>query len=132
MLKHFIFLSVFTLATTSCVSSKLYKALESKYSNLKSDYDELSVNNDQEILQKKELEQQLATLQASDDEVQSERDRLTQEVAALQKNTTIWTRLIQHLNKTVQNQLKKMHKKTESFWHNSKPKNKHLLRRMTA
>ena len=85
MLKHFIFLSVFTLTTTSCVSSKLYKELEGKYSNLKSDYDELSGNNDLEIQQKKELEQQLKTLQASFDDVRLERDQLAQEVEALQK-----------------------------------------------
>ena len=85
MLKRFIFLSVITLATTSCVSSKLYKELEGKYNNLKSDYDELSGNNDLEILQKKELEQQLNALQASFDEVQSERNQLAQEVDALRK-----------------------------------------------
>ena len=85
MLKHFIFLSVFTLTTTSCVSSKLYKELEGKYSNLKSDYDELSVNNDLKIQQKKELEQQLKSLQAFFDDVRSERNQLAQEVEALQK-----------------------------------------------
>ena len=53
------------------MSSKLYKELEGKYSNLKSDYDELSSSNDQEILQKKELEQQLSMLQASFEDVQS-------------------------------------------------------------
>ena len=76
MLKNLILLSVFALLSTSCVSSKLYKELEGKYSNLKSDYDELSISNDQEILQKKELEQQLSMLQASFEDVQSERDQL--------------------------------------------------------
>ena len=85
MLKRFIFLSVITLTTTSCVSSKLYKELEGKYNTLKSDYDELSGTNDLEILQKKELEQQLKALQASFDEVQSERNKLAQEVDALRK-----------------------------------------------
>jgi chemotaxis protein MotB len=85
MLKHFIFLSAFALATTSCVSSKLYKELEGKYNTLKSDYDQLSGNNDQEILQKKELEQQLTSLQEAFDEVQSKRDQLAQDVLALQK-----------------------------------------------
>lgn len=89
MLKNLILLSVFALLSTSCVSSKLYKELEGKYSNLKSDYDELSSSNDQEILQKKELEQQLSMLQASFEDVQSERDLLLQELAALQKNMII-------------------------------------------
>lgn len=111
MLKIFIFLSVITLTTSSCVSSKLYKELESKYSNLKSDYDELSGNNDHEMLQKKELEQQLVTLQASYDEVQSERDRLTQEVAALQKKydnlDAAYTALEQNSSKSIEENAQK-------------------------
>ena len=85
MFKHFILLSVFALTTTSCVSSKLYKELEGKYNTLKSYYDELSRNNDQEILQKKDLEEQLRTLQEDFDYVQTERNQLAQEVEALQK-----------------------------------------------
>lgn len=85
MFKHFILLSVFALTTTSCVSSKLYKELEGKYNTLKSYYDELSRNNDQEILQKKDLEEQLRTLQEDFDYLQTERNKLAQEVEALQK-----------------------------------------------
>lgn len=132
MLKRFIFLSVITLTTTSCVSSKLYKELEGKYNTLKSDYDELSGNNDLEILQKKELEQQLNTLQASFDEVQSERNQLAQEVDALRKKydnlDAAYTALEQNSSKSIEENAQK----NKSFWRNSKPKNKPLLRRMTA
>lgn len=111
MLKRFIFLSVITLTTTSCVSSKLYKELEGKYNTLKSDYDELSGNNDLEILQKKELEQQLNTLQASFDEVQSERNQLAQEVDALRKKydnlDAAYTALEQNSSKSIEENAQK-------------------------
>lgn len=111
MLKRFIFLSVITLATTSCVSSKLYKELEGKYNTLKSDYDELSGTNDLEILQKKELEQQLKALQASFDEVQSERNKLAQEVDALRKKydnlDAAYTALEQNSSKSIEENAQK-------------------------
>lgn len=111
MLKRFIFLSVITLTTTSCVSSKLYKELEGKYNTLKSDYDELSGNNDLEILQKKELEQQLNTLQTSFDEVQSERNQLAQEVDALRKKydnlDAAYTALEQNSSKSIEENAQK-------------------------
>ena len=111
MLKRFIFLSVITLATTSCVSSKLYKELEGKYNTLKSDYDELSGNNDLEILQKKELEQQLKTIQTSFDEVQSERNQLAQEVDALRKKYdnlhAAYTALEQNSSKSIEENAQK-------------------------
>ena len=111
MLKRFIFLSVITLTTYSCVSSKLYKELEGKYNTLKSDYDELSGNNDLEILQKKELEQQLNTLQASFDEVQSERNQLAQEVDALRKKydnlDAAYTALEQNSSKSIEENAQK-------------------------
>lgn len=111
MLKRFIFLSVITLTTTSCVSSKLYKELEGKYNTLKSDYDELSGNNDLEILQKKELEQQLNALQASFDEVQSERNQLAQEVDALRKKydnlDAAYTALEQNSSKSIEENAQK-------------------------
>lgn len=111
MLKRFIFLSVITLTTTSCVSSKLYKELEGKYNTLKSDYDELSGNNDLEILQKKELEQQLNTLQTSFDEVQLERNQLAQEVDALRKKydnlDAAYTALEQNSSKSIEENAQK-------------------------
>lgn len=111
MLKRFIFLSVITLTTTSCVSSKLYKELEGKYNTLKSDYDELSGNNDLEILQKKELEQQLNALQTSFDEVQSERNQLAQEVDALRKKydnlDAAYTALEQNSSKSIEENAQK-------------------------
>jgi len=111
MLKGFIFLSVITLTTTSCVSSKLYKELEGKYNTLKSDYDELSGNNDLEILQKKELEQQLNALQTSFDEVQSERNQLAQEVDALRKKydnlDAAYTALEQNSSKSIEENAQK-------------------------
>ena len=56
MLKKIILISLVILNATACVSSKLYKELEGKYSQLKSDYDALSLTNEIEIGLKKELE----------------------------------------------------------------------------
>ena len=93
------------------MSSKLYKELEGKYNTLKSDYDELSGNNDLEILQKKELEQQLKALQASFDEVQSERNQLEQEVDALRKKydnlDAAYTALEQNSSKSIEENAQK-------------------------
>ena len=48
MLKKIILISLVVLKVTACVSSKLYKELEGNYSKLKSDYDALSLKNDNE------------------------------------------------------------------------------------
>ena len=39
MIKRLLILTLVIFTSTSCVSSKLYKELEGKYSNLKNDYD---------------------------------------------------------------------------------------------
>ena len=62
MLKKIILISLVVLNATACVSSKLFQELEGKYSQLKSDYDELSLTNDSEIDLKKDLQNELNTL----------------------------------------------------------------------
>ena len=42
MIKRLLILTLVIFTSTSCVSSKLYKELEGKYSNLKNDYDTLN------------------------------------------------------------------------------------------
>ena len=76
MLKKIILISLVVLNTTACVSSKLYKELEGKYSQLKSDYDALSLTNDSEIGLKKELENVLNALKQTYESVKCERDKV--------------------------------------------------------
>lgn len=85
MINKILLFFTISLLTTSCVSSKLYKELEGKYTKLKSDYDELSQSNDYQIGQKNELQLQLDDLQKQHETTKAERNRLEQEVLALQK-----------------------------------------------
>ncbi len=86
MLKKIILISLVVLNTTACVSSKLYKELEGKYSQLKSDYDALSLTNDSEIGLKKEFENELNALKQTYETVKSERDQLKSDLNSLKKN----------------------------------------------
>jgi chemotaxis protein MotB len=74
------------LNTTACVSSKLFQELEGKYSQLKSDYDELSLTNDSEINLKKGFQNELNTLKQTFETVKSERDQLESDLNSLKKN----------------------------------------------
>lgn len=86
MLKKIILISLVVLNTTACVSSKLYEELEGKYSQLKSDYDALSLTNDSEIGLKKELENELNALKQTYETVKSESDQLKSDLNSLKKN----------------------------------------------
>ena len=86
MLKKIILISLVVLNATACVSSKLFQELEGKYSQLKSDYDELSLTNDSEIDLKKDLQNELNTLKQTFATVKSERDQLESDLNSLKKN----------------------------------------------
>jgi chemotaxis protein MotB len=86
MLKKIILIPLVLLNTTACVSSKLFQELEGKYSQLKSDYDELSLTNDTEIDLKKGLQNELNTLKQTFETVKSERDQLESDLNSLKKN----------------------------------------------
>ena len=86
MLKKIIVISLVVLNATACVSSKIYQELEGKYSQLKSDYDELSLSNDSEIDLKKDFQNQLSFLKQTFKKVKSERDQLESDLNSLKKN----------------------------------------------
>ena len=86
MLKKIILISLVVLNATACVSSKLYQELEGKYSQLKSDYDELSLTNDSEIGLKKDFQNELNNLKQTFETVKSERDQLESDLNSLKKN----------------------------------------------
>ena len=85
MIKRLFILTVLIFTSTSCVSSKLYKELEGKYSTLKNDYDSLNAESEAVLNDKNTLQNQFDQLQKDYDATVLERIQLQQDVAALQK-----------------------------------------------
>ena len=85
MLKKILILSFIISVSSSCVSSKIYKELDGKYTTLKDDYDSLSSENEGVIGERNTLQNQLDQLQREYDSLLSERDKLLQELSAVQK-----------------------------------------------
>lgn len=85
MLKRFLILTFLITTATSCVSSKIYKELEGKYTTLKNEYDALSSDNEGVLDDKNTLENQLRQLQDAYDTTLSNRNTLQQELTALQE-----------------------------------------------
>ena len=85
MIKRLLVLTFLIFTSTSCVSSKLYKELEGKYSNLKNDYDALNADSEVVLNDKNTLQNQFDQLQKDYDATVLERNQLQQDVAALQK-----------------------------------------------
>ena len=85
MLKKILILSFIISVSSSCVSSKIYKELDGKYTTLKDDYDSLSSENEGVIGERNTLQNQLDQLQREYDSLLSERDKLLQELSAVKK-----------------------------------------------
>jgi len=85
MLKKILILSFIISVSSSCVSSKIYKELDGKYTSLKNDYDSLSTQNEAVISEINNLQNQLDQLQKEYDSLLSDRNALQQELTALQK-----------------------------------------------
>ena len=85
MIKKLLILTLVISTSTSCVSSKIYKELEGKYTTLKNEYDSLSAASDGVLNDKNSLQNQLDQLQSDYDATLLERNQLQQEVSALQK-----------------------------------------------
>jgi chemotaxis protein MotB len=85
MIKKLLILTLVVFTFTSCVSSKLYKELEDKYTNLKNDYDNLNADSDGILNDKNALQIQFDQLQNEYDATLLERNQLQQEVTGLQK-----------------------------------------------
>ena len=85
MFKKILVLSLIISVSSSCVSSKIYKELDGKYTSLKNDYDSLSTQNEAVISERNNLQNQLDQLQKEYDSLLSDRNALQQELTALQK-----------------------------------------------
>ena len=85
MFKKILVLSLIISVSSSCVSSKIYKELDGKYTSLKNDYDSLSTQNEAVISERNNLQNQLDQLQKEYDSLLSDRNALQQELTALHK-----------------------------------------------
>lgn len=86
MIKRTSILLLVLVVISSCVSPKVYKELEGKYSNLKKENRKLESDNDELTKQKDLLFKDLNTLSKQYDEVLSQRDKLQSELDALKAN----------------------------------------------
>ncbi|MEJ6588423.1 MAG: OmpA family protein [Crocinitomicaceae bacterium] len=85
MFKKILVLSLIISVSSSCVSSKIYKELDGKYTSLKNDYDSLSTQNEAVINERNSLQNQLDQLQKKYDSLITDRNALQQELTALHK-----------------------------------------------
>jgi len=111
MIKRLLILTLVLSTSTSCVSSKIYKELEGKYTSLKNDYDNLSATNEGVLNDKNSLQNQLDHLQSDYDATLLERNQLQQEVIALQKKydalNDSYTALEQNSSKAIADNVQK-------------------------
>lgn len=85
MFKKILVLSLIISVSSSCVSSKIYKELDGKYTSLKNDYDFLSTQNEAVINERNSSQNQLDQLQKKYDSIITDRNALQQELTALHK-----------------------------------------------
>ena len=78
--------AMLTLLMSSCVSSKVYKDLESRYAALKEERNQLVDSNENLLADKNELSNQLDALNAEYSKAIAERDRLKQDLVAMEAN----------------------------------------------
>jgi chemotaxis protein MotB len=111
MIKRLIILTLVIFTSTSCVSSKLYKELEGKYTNLKNDYDSLNADSESVLSDKNALQNQFDQLQNEYDATVLERNQLQQDVTALQKKygalNDSYTALEQNSSKAIADNVQK-------------------------
>ncbi|MDA7706888.1 OmpA family protein [Flavobacteriaceae bacterium] len=111
MIKRLIILTLVIFTSTSCVSSKLYKELEGKYTNLKNDYDSLNADSESVLSDKNALQNQFDQLQNEYDATVLERNQLQQDVTTLQKKydalNDSYTALEQNSSKAIADNVQK-------------------------
>ena len=111
MIKRLFILTLVIFTSTSCVSSKLYKELEGKYTNLKNDYDTLNADSESVLSDKTALQNQFDQLQGEYDATVLERNQLQQDVTALQKKydalNDSYTALEQNSSKAIADNVQK-------------------------
>jgi len=86
MKKYILLLLLTTFLFTSCVSPKVYKELEGKYTNLKKENRNLSEENETLLKAKNEAENSLKQLQTEYDEAVAQRDKLQNDYNGLKSN----------------------------------------------
>ena len=86
MIKKTLLIAIITTLTISCVSPKVYKELEDKYTNLKKEHRQLSDDNETLQNAKTKLENSLKDLQKNYDDAVATRDKLLSEYNALKAN----------------------------------------------
>jgi chemotaxis protein MotB len=86
MIKRTSILLVVLVVISSCVSPKVYKELEGKYSNLKKENRKLESENDELTKQKELLLNDLSAMSKKYDDVLTKRDKLEAELNALKVN----------------------------------------------
>jgi chemotaxis protein MotB len=111
MIKRLLILTLIVFPFTSCISSKLYKELEGKYTTLKKDYDNLNMDSERILSAKNALQNQFDQLQNEYDSTLSERNQLQQEVTGLQKKydalNDSYTALEQNSSKAIADNVQK-------------------------
>ena len=111
MLKKIIILSVIVALSSSCVSSKIYKELDRKYTTLINEYDTLSLENDLIINEKSLLQNKLDQIQILYDALLVNQNSLEQDFVALQKKydnlNNSYLALEQNSSKEIANNIKK-------------------------
>ena len=86
MIKKSTFLVLVLVVLASCVSPKVYKELEAKYADLKSQNRKLSDDNDALLSAKTAAENELKQLQSAYDEAVAQRDKLQADYNATKSN----------------------------------------------
>ena len=86
MIKKMSLIVIITTLAISCVSPKVYKELEDKYSNLKKEHRQLLDDNETLQNAKTKLENSLKDLQKNYDETLAKRDKLQSDYNALKSN----------------------------------------------
>lgn len=111
MIKKLLILTLVVFTSTSCVSSKLYKELEGKYTTLKNDYDNLNADSENVLSAKNALQNQFDQLQSEYDTTLLERNQLQQDLSGLQKKYDVlndsYTALEQNSSKAIADNVQK-------------------------
>lgn len=111
MLKKIIILSLIIALSSSCVSSKIYKELDGKYTTLKNEYDNLSSENDLIINEKNLLQNKLDQIQILYDALLVNQNSSEQDYVALQKKydnlNNSYLALEQNSSKEIANNIQK-------------------------
>jgi len=121
MLKKIIILSVIVSLSSSCVSSKIYKELDGKYTTLKNEYDNLSSENEFITNDRNLLQSQLDQLRIIYDSLFVKQNSLKKDLIAFQKK-------YDNINKTY----KALEQNSSEEIANNVQKNRELLAQLEA